>query len=194
MHGTAFAGELAIRTQGMLLTRIGYYSDFFAYPVLIAVFGAAGVMNAGADGGEAWIASFLGGLAMWTLLEYILHRFVLHYLPYIKEMHEQHHRDVHALVGTPTWLSVVLFLGFVFCPLLRLTDLATASAVSCGLVTGYLWYVSVHHAVHHWHPAHSGYLYSVKRGHAMHHADEAYNFGVTSRFWDRVFRTMRRLR
>ncbi|MFZ2101941.1 MAG: sterol desaturase family protein [Oricola sp.] len=49
----------------------------------------------------------------------------------------------------------------------------------------------MHHAVHHWHPAHSGYLYGIKRGHAMHHADEAYNFGVTSRFWDRVFGTSR---
>ncbi len=104
----------------MLLTRIGYYSDFFAYPVLIAVFGAAGVMNAGADGGEAWIAFFLGGLAVWTLLEYILHRFVLHHLPYIMEMHEQHHRDVHALAARPLgsawccfWASCsVRFSGF----------------------------------------------------------------------------------
>jgi sterol desaturase/sphingolipid hydroxylase (fatty acid hydroxylase superfamily) len=58
-------------------------------------------------------------------------------------------------------------------------------------MTGYLWYVSVHHSVHHWHPAHSGYLYYVKRNHAMHHADETHNFGVTSRFWDWVFSTMR---
>lgn len=176
----------------MLLTRIGYYSDFFAYPVLIVFFGAAGVMNASSEGSLAWIAIYPGCLALWTLLEYILHRFVLHHLPYFKELHDQHHRDVRALVGTPTWLSIALFMGLAFLPLYWLTGFATASVATSGLMSGYLWYVSVHHIAHHWHPSHSGYLYKVKRGHAMHHAHEAHNFGVTSRFWDRAFRTMLR--
>jgi len=175
----------------MQLTRIGYFSDFFAYPLLIAVFAVAGVSRAGAEGAGSWFAIFLGGLVLWTLLEYVLHRFVLHHMPYIKQMHEQHHRDVRALVGTPIWFSLALFLGFAFCPLLWLAGFAMASAASCGLMSGYLWYVGVHHAVHHWRPAHSGYFYSLKRSHAMHHADEACNFGVTSRFWDRVFGTSR---
>ena len=173
----------------MLLTRIGYYSDFFAYPVLIAILGAAGVITASTDGAKAWIAIFLGGMAAWTLLEYILHRFVLHHIPWIKEMHEQHHREVRALVGTPSWFSISLILGFVFLPVFWLADFAAASVATSGLMTGYLWDVSVHHMAHHQHPAHSGYLYAVKRNHAMHHADEACNFGVTSRFWDRVFNT-----
>jgi len=178
----------------MLLTRIGYYSDFFVYPVLIAVLGAEGVTHAGAKEAVTHIAIFLGSLALWTLLEYILHRFVLHHLPWIREMHEQHHREVRALVGTPIWISVTLIVCFVFLPVFWLTDFATASVATSGFMSGYLWYVSVHHMAHHWHPAHSGYLYSIKRNHAMHHTDEANNFGVTSLFWDRVFRTMRRLR
>jgi sterol desaturase/sphingolipid hydroxylase (fatty acid hydroxylase superfamily) len=57
---------------------------------------------------------------------------------------------------------------------------------------GYLWYVSVHHMIHHWHPNHPSYLYTLKRRHAVHHhIDENANFGVTSVFWDRVFRTAR---
>ncbi|WP_180900243.1 sterol desaturase family protein [Martelella soudanensis] len=175
----------------MLLSKTGYFADFVAYPVLIAAFGVAGVMHAGGDGIIAAIATFLGGLALWTLLEYLLHRFVLHHLPWIRDMHERHHREVLALVGTPTWLSVALFLALVFLPLFWLTGFAMASIATSGLMSGYLWYVSVHHLVHHRHPAHSGYLYKLKRNHAMHHANEACNFGVTSRFWDDVFRTSR---
>jgi sterol desaturase/sphingolipid hydroxylase (fatty acid hydroxylase superfamily) len=178
----------------MLLSRVGYYSDFFAYPVQIAVLGAAAFTYADADRASVYVAIFLASLALWTLLEYILHRFVLHHLPWIKEMHEQHHRDVRALVGTPTWFSIALILGLVFCPVLWLADAVIASIATSGFMSGYLWYVSVHHMVHHGHPAHSGYLYSVKRNHAMHHANQAYNFGVTSCFWDRVFRTVRRPR
>lgn len=178
----------------MLLTRIGYYGDFMAYPVLIAAIGLAGVITASGSGATAWIAMFMGGMATWTLLEYILHRFVLHHLPWTKEMHEQHHLEVRALVGTPTWSSICLILGFVFLPVYWLADFSAASIATSGFMTGYLWYVSVHHMAHHGHPVHSGYLYSVKRNHAMHHADKACNFGVTSRFWDRIFRTTGRQR
>lgn len=175
----------------MLLSRIGYFADFFAYPVLIAVFFVVGVTHAGDDGIIVVIATFFGSLALWTLLEYLLHRFVFHHLPWIRDMHERHHREVLALVGTPTWLSIALFLGLVFLPFLWLTDFAMASMATSGLMSGYLWYVSVHHLVHHRHPAHSSYLYTLKRNHALHHANEACNFGVTSRFWDDVFRTSR---
>ncbi len=41
-----------------------------------------------------------------------------------------------------------------------------------------------------WHPAHTSYVYALKRRHALHHHyDETANFGVTSGFWDHVFRT-----
>jgi hypothetical protein len=48
-------------------------------------------------------------------------------LPYIERMHEHHHRDVRALVGKPTWLSIILFLIFVFFPVMWLAGFATAS-------------------------------------------------------------------
>ena len=52
---------------------------------------------------------------------------------------------------------------------------------------GWLWYISVHHAVHHWRLSRDGYLYRAKRRHAMHHySRETGNFGVTTPFWDHV--------
>ena len=95
-------------------------------------------------------------------------------------------------VGTPTWLSLGVHALVAFVPVWVVSDFATASAVSCGLMLGYLWYISVHHMIHHWHPTHPSYLYTLKRRHAVHHhVDENANFGVTSIFWDRVFGTAR---
>lgn len=65
-----------------------------------------------------------------------------------------------------------------------------ATAATAGIMLGYLWYVSVHHALHHWRMEHASYLYTLKRRHALHHhGAETCNFGVTTGFWDRLFRT-----
>ena len=194
----AARGNLAMSTFGpmelrerlhMFLTRFGYFADFYIYPALIPLLAAAGMMI-GPSGTARWLAIFLACLALWTLLEYLLHRFMFHHLPYIRDMHEEHHQHEKGFVGTPIWISLVahLFLGFL--PVYLVAGFADASAASSGLMLGYLWYVSVHHMVHHWHPAHSTYLYNLKRRHALHHHhDQDRNFGVTTGFWDHVFRT-----
>ncbi len=173
----------------MILTRLGYFSDFIVYPALIALLAAAGI-GLGTDGGVRWLSIFLACVALWTFLEYFLHRFVFHHMPYFRQMHERHHDAEHDLIGTPTWISVCTFAVLVLAPLTLLGDLSVATAVSAGLMLGYLWYVAVHHLVHHWHPGHSTYLYRLKRRHALHHHhDEERNFGVTTGLWDRVFGT-----
>lgn len=173
----------------MFSTRIGYFGDFFVYPVLIAALLVGGIMW-NPDAVLRWVAIFVGCLVLWTFLEYVLHRFAFHHMPFLREAHDLHHHAERDLVGTPTWLSLVAHAAFGFGPILLLTNFVDASAASAGLMLGYLWYVSVHHVVHHWHPAHSGYLYSLKRRHALHHHhDQERNFGVTTGFWDRVFGT-----
>jgi sterol desaturase/sphingolipid hydroxylase (fatty acid hydroxylase superfamily) len=67
-------------------------------------------------------------------------------------------------------------------------DLGTAA--TAGLVTGYLWYVFVHYATHHWRPRRDSYLYRARMRHACHHhLSHSGNFGVTTAFWDHVFGT-----
>ena len=51
---------------------------------------------------------------MW---KYALHRYVLHHVPYIKEMHEARHDDWRALIVTPVWLSLGSFAGFLVLPM-----------------------------------------------------------------------------
>ena len=173
----------------MVLTRIGYFGDFVVYPALILLLVVAGI-HYGTDGDGRWLLIFLASLALWTLLEYLLHRFVFHHMPYLRQMHELHHMREHELIGTPIWFSVGVHMALVFAPLLLLTDLSDATATSAGLMLGYLWYVTVHHLVHHRHPGHSTYLYRLKRRHALHHHhDQERNFGVTTGLWDRVFGT-----
>jgi sterol desaturase/sphingolipid hydroxylase (fatty acid hydroxylase superfamily) len=175
----------------MHLGRIGYYLDFFIYPLLIAVLAFAGIVRRGADGLPEWLLFFAVAVTLWTLIEYLLHRYGLHHIPYIKEMHDYHHADERAMVGTPLWFSLLGHIGAGFLPAWWLFGFANASAVSCGLMLGYLWYIGVHHAVHHWHPRHGSYLYALKRRHALHHHfDDTGNFGVSSGFWDVVFNTV----
>jgi sterol desaturase/sphingolipid hydroxylase (fatty acid hydroxylase superfamily) len=48
----------------------------------------------------------------------------------------------------------------------------------------------MHHAIHHWR-ADSAWLKQRKRWHALHHSniEQAACFGVSSGFWDYVFRS-----
>ena len=174
----------------MQLSKVSYYGDFFIYPVAVPALAAAALWLALPHDWDVWLIAFVGGFALWTLTEYVLHRFVLHHVPYIKDMHEAHHGDQRALIGTPTWLSAVMMLCIVFLPLIFVSDFVVAGAMTSGLMLGYLWYVSVHHIVHHWRVAPGSYGFWLKRRHMLHHHfDEMGNFGVTSGFWDKVFGT-----
>jgi sterol desaturase/sphingolipid hydroxylase (fatty acid hydroxylase superfamily) len=177
---------------GMRLSRVGYYSDFVVYPALILALGGAALRQDGRSSLESWISLFLLFLGLWTLIEYLMHRFVLHHVPYLRTLHEEHHLQELEPIGTPTYLSLGLHGLLIFVPMLALFGFAAASAASSGLMLGYLWYISVHHILHHWHPEHSSYVYRLKRHHALHHhLDGGSNFGVTTAFWDRVLGTFR---
>jgi sterol desaturase/sphingolipid hydroxylase (fatty acid hydroxylase superfamily) len=175
----------------MYLSKYGYYSDFVVYPLVILSLTAIGLHAAdGAFGAARWLGLFVVSVGLWTLIEYGLHRFAFHHFPFIKGLHNEHHLEERELVGSPIWLSLAAHALFVFVPIYLLEGIVSASAIAAGIMLGYLWYVSVHHILHHWHVSHSGYLYKLKRRHALHHhADEGSNFGVTTGFWDEVFGT-----
>ena len=135
------------------------------------------------------LAVALIGLVSWTLIEYVLHRFVLHGLQPFRRWHAAHHERPSALICAPTILSATLIAMLVFLPALLLGDWWQACALTLGLLIGYLAYAVTHHAIHHW-PANSKWLKHRKRFHALHHHLRQPGFyGVTSGFWDEVFRT-----
>jgi sterol desaturase/sphingolipid hydroxylase (fatty acid hydroxylase superfamily) len=128
------------------------------------------------------IAAFLCGLLAWSLAEYLVHRFVLHAL--YPHYHAIHHKDALDGNGIPYWAAAVValaaLLGAYACGLFALT---------AGLVTGYVIYVTLHEGLHRWHipPAH--WLYATKQRHDLHHRGWHYNYGITTPLWDVVFGT-----
>ncbi|PYL17933.1 MAG: hypothetical protein DME30_05130 [Verrucomicrobia bacterium] len=68
----------------------------------------------------------------------------------------------------------------------------TAPAVWAGFAGGYVCYDSIHYAIHHF-PMKSGIWNRLKQHHLRHHyLDDHAGYGVSSPFWDYVFRTNRR--
>lgn len=129
----------------------------------------------------------LTGIISWTAMEYLLHRFVLHGLEPFKSWHTQHHNRPHALICLPTVLSAALILLLAFFPALFMFGVLPASALTLGVLIGYLAYTIIHHGIHHWH-IESSWLRKRKRWHALHHhVNQDSNFGVTNSFWDYVF-------
>ncbi len=173
----------------MRLNKVTYHADFVVYPLLILALSNEAMRDATLRQRLDWLGACAVGIAGWTLAEYVLHRFALHRIPVLERMHDAHHEDPTALVGTPIWVSLATF-GVLGLILWRGTDANVAGGLTCGLMAGYLWYIAVHHVVHHWRLEHDTYLYRLKRRHAKHHySDEDCNYGVSTGFWDRILHT-----
>lgn len=144
-----------------------------------------------------FILYFSIGLAVWTITEYIMHRFIFHYHPtseFGKKMHfifhGVHHdypRDKKRLVLPPS-VSIPLASGFYF---LFATFLSSQLlfAFFPGFLLGYLIYDMLHYAMHH-HNFKSGIMKRVKQHHMLHHYNEPERgFGVSSSLWDIILRS-----
>jgi len=179
--------------MGLLTTghgKAGYLADFIVYAVAATALALLLAIVAPYERRTEILAFALLGLAAWTLVEYVLHRFVLHGMQPFRAWHAEHHRRPRALIATTRILSAALIAALVFLPVLVLSDLWRAAALAFGLLTGYMVYAIVHHATHHWR-AETAWLRPIKRHHALHHSPvaAASRYGVTSALWDVVFRT-----
>lgn len=155
-------------------------------------------------GGFPWYipAGLLIGLLVWTISEYLLHRFVFHF-PARSErgkritflFHGIHHAQpqIKTRLVMPPVVSIPL--AAVFFALFYLIIVVLFKAplwfdpIFSAFILGYLIYDMTHYATHHF-PMRSGYLKFIKRYHMQHHyktPDRRY--GVSSPLWDYVFRT-----
>lgn len=180
--------------QGMNLfsiehSRAVYWADFALYASAVSVFSV--LLLVASPRGEWPVSAGLValGLAGWTIIEYVLHRFVLHGVAPFRHWHAQHHQRPTALISAPTLLSASLIAAGVFVPALWWGGLWHATAFTLGLLAGYLSYAVVHHATHHAR-THSAWLAHRKRWHARHHhggTEHGCCYGVTTGLWDHVF-------
>jgi sterol desaturase/sphingolipid hydroxylase (fatty acid hydroxylase superfamily) len=174
----------------MKMSKLGYFSEFLLFPPLVLIATILALRHASLSQDAAWATIYVVGIAGWTLIEYFLHRVFFHHAPLLSQIHERHHDLPQELIGTPAWTSALLGLIVVAIPSCAILGFDRGTAITAGLVTGYLWYVFVHYAVHHWQPRPGSYLYRVRFRHAQHHYfSESGNFGVTTDVWDQVFGT-----
>jgi len=174
-------------------SKAAYRADFAVYAAAIVVLAFILVAQAPHAKWFELLVCTAAGLAGWTLLEYGLHRFVLHGLPPFSRWHVQHHLRPSALICAPTLLSASLIAGLIFAPALLASDAWHALAITLGVLAGYLAYAITHHATHHWR-ADNAWLRQRKRCHALHHRPGAAtdHYGVTTEFWDRICGSRRR--
>lgn len=174
---------------GLEHTKAFYYADFVAYVFVIVL--VSGLLIGYAPRG-AWLAiamAVTGGLALWPLIEYALHRYVMHGLEPFRGWHMEHHNRPGAYIGTPTIFSAGLIFTLVFLPASASANVWVATGLTLGVTIGYLAFSWTHHAVHYWH-CDTRWLRNRKRLHNIHHrAGSACNYGVTTSFLDAVFGT-----
>ena len=176
------------------ITPILWFGPVMAYGIYVG-------LTRGPYGAWGTAGLFVVGWLVWTLCEYLLHRYLFHMKAETREerfrvfmMHGYHHEfpsDPTRLVAPimMSWpLGIVLFtlwyvaLGPVHGPV-----------AMAGMSAGYVAYDWVHYYTHHFHPK-GGVGKWLRSYHMLHHHDGDTRFGVSSPLWDFVFGTYKPLR
>lgn len=137
------------------------------------------------------------GLFIWTITEYLLHRFVFHWelksklgarIHFIFHgVHHDYPSDSKRLVMPPS-VSLPLATFFYFLFRFLIGDVFI-NPFFVGFLTGYLFYDMTHYAVHHFN-MHSTFWLAIKNHHIKHHYQDPDNgYGVSSPLWDYIFKT-----
>ncbi|MDQ0392258.1 sterol desaturase family protein [Labrys monachus] len=173
----------------MNLNRFLYFGDFIACPLAIAGLLLAVLAQGDLTALGMWCLAFVAGCMAWTLVEYAVHRWVYHAVPYFDKMHDAHHQEPKGMIGAPSFFSVALIFAIFYLPLYFASHVF-AGGFTSGILLGYTAYMLVHHASHHWALKPGGLLYRLRLKHMVHHfRGEEGNYGVITSFWDHVFAT-----
>lgn len=147
----------------------------------------------------AVLALFGAGILIWTLTEYLIHRYIFHFEPASEigqrlhflahGVHHAYPRDPMRLVMPPV-LSIPLAI-LVFALVRSLAGPALGAPLFAGIIFGYLVYDMIHFATHHLSHRRSRPWLLLKQHHLRHHyQNEHYAFGVSSPLWDFLFGTL----
>jgi len=146
-------------------------------------------------------AYWLLGLFLWTLVEYLLHRFLFHVDQYMPDhpyaltvhflLHGIHHylpMDRYRLVMPPTLFFVLALPFYKLAHTVFWYDWYAAVTVFSGGIFGYVCYDCTHYFLHH--KKLPAWVQELKKYHLAHHYQNfELGFGVTSKFWDYVWGT-----
>jgi dihydroceramide fatty acyl 2-hydroxylase len=180
--------------------RLSMLFSFWAYPLLSGVFVVSGLLWEPERSVSDCPVLIAYGVLLWTLIEYLMHRFIFH--PHHRidslqrlgdSLHGVHHRrprdpsQILASASTSIPPSV-LILGLLW---LATGSPLSSAGVMTGVWAGFLYYEWVHYRIHTTNA--EGILAWHRKRHFHHHfVDELACFGLTSPLWDIVFGTIRR--
>ncbi len=178
----------------------------FILPLYILVVGAVLAFAMQRDG-ASWpqtVGGVAAGYAVWTLFEYIMHRWMLHNrsTPFTKKvfweaLHKEHHllramedidhHGIHPGVSLPFVLLVIEVVAL-------LSTSAFALAAGAGWALGYFAYEALHWVFHAGTPGRGLHRIPLIRYlhecHEAHHLKDARrNYGFVTMLWDRCFKT-----
>jgi sterol desaturase/sphingolipid hydroxylase (fatty acid hydroxylase superfamily) len=146
---------------------------------------------------------YLAGVPIWTLVEYLFHRYVLHgrfpagqglIKRFLHErldpLHWEHHERPLDGMHISGELKDLLPLFGIAAPLSFLFPIWTMPVLLAGVVQSYVIEEWIHHSTH-FYKFRNRYFRYIKRHHFYHHTRPGMEmgYGLTSGFWDVVFKT-----
>jgi sterol desaturase/sphingolipid hydroxylase (fatty acid hydroxylase superfamily) len=178
------------------LSKVHYSVPLFIYLPIVAFFIYRSFVKVHNTAG--WFFIYLAaGIFIWTITEYLLHRYIFHFVPKSRwglrlhfifhGVHHDYPRDSKRLVMPPSAsipLAVLFYFLFLWLVPARMMD-----AFFAGFVIGYLVYDMTHYAIHHGNFK-SRIMKSIKQHHMLHHySDSTKGYGVSSSLWDIFFQS-----
>ena len=143
------------------------------------------------------VALFFGGFLLFTLIEYLVHRFVFHMVTNtkLKKSIQYHAHGVHHefpkdkdRLAMPPWASLTISTLLLF--ILRFFIGDYVFAFLPGFLIGYASYLFVHYIVHAYQPPKNMFKILWVHHGIHHYKRQDAAFGVSSPLWDVIFRTM----
>jgi sterol desaturase/sphingolipid hydroxylase (fatty acid hydroxylase superfamily) len=176
------------------LSKVPYFIPLIVFIPVIGYFCWKSVVM---NGPVLFAGYLLLGLFVWTLTEYIMHRFVFHFYPksewgkrihfIFHGVHHDYPNDAKRLVMPPS-ASIPLALAFYLLFKYTLAPVLL-DGFFAGFIVGYLFYDMTHYMLHHA-QFKNAFWKKLKQQHMLHHYDDSTKkYGVTSDIWDKVFGT-----
>jgi dihydroceramide fatty acyl 2-hydroxylase len=200
------APGVARRGSGVRIFRSSFFEAFtrtppyLPYVVVSPVVAALLFVGASRVAALELVALALAGVLAWTLVEYLMHRFLFHFpartsrgrvLAFLVHGHHHlHPDDPGRITATPIQFGLLALLAG------GLSHLALGprlwAAALAGFLIGYLAYEALHFRAHHGSPR-TALGRALRRHHLRHHhASARARWGISSPLWDWVFRTLPR--
>jgi sterol desaturase/sphingolipid hydroxylase (fatty acid hydroxylase superfamily) len=143
------------------------------------------------------------GVLSWTLIEYVLHRFIFHYnarsdagRKFVYAAHLSHHETPRTANNffSSLVISLPIATAYVLLAWIVTGSLHAAAYLFAGLAAGYLCYEWLHFQAHHRRPR-LRLLRYLRKYHLLHHYQTPeLRFGVTSPLLDMLMGTFRPVR